>query len=168
MSSVVTTDTLGSGEFGQRIGPANCSAKAQFQGGPLGIQNVRRGKLRLTQHPTLNYSVSSTTFAEVDTTNLAGEIDCSGRPLRIEICGFVLRGTTVIQLSVTLDGTEVTGSGNGMAASWSAAAADHICSFFEVTPTPGRHRLALVAKVDAGTGTIFAGANVFQLRAIED
>lgn len=119
-----------------------------------------------------NYSITATSFTEVDANNLAGRMVCSGRPIRISIWANVAKGatSTVINLSATMDGAEVTNTSNGMALVFDTASAYTVSGWhYIMAPNPGERRFALVAKVNAGTSTIFGdGGNRICLSVEEE
>jgi hypothetical protein len=124
-----------------------------------------RGNRLLIQYvpPTgTNYSVTGTSFTEVDATNLSGHLLCTGRPIRIDLWANVAKGggSTVLQLSVTMDGVEVTNTSNGMALVFDTGTAYTVSGWHVIlTPQPGERLFSVVAKVNAGTSTIFGDGN---------
>jgi hypothetical protein len=120
-----------------------------------------------------NYSVTSAApaWAEIDSTRLAGAMVCSGRPVRIDISAGATKGTTQsIQISVAMDGTEVTGVSDGMM--WIDATGDQFLTGWHVmTPTPGVHRFAMVADVVVAGGSgalLYAGStDIVQMSVTE-
>lgn len=129
------------------------------------VRAIRRGLLVIQYVPDAgtNYSVTGTGFTELDAGNLAGRVALTGRPIRIDLWGNVNKGagSTVLQLSVTMDGAEVTNTSNGMALVFDTGTAYSVAGWHWVLrPQPGERRFAVVAKVNAGTSTIFGdGAN---------
>lgn len=126
--------------------------------GSIPVRAIKRGMLVVQYVPPTgtNYSITDTSFVEVDASNLAGRMTCTGRPIRIDLTATVAKGTTTIALSVTIDGVEVTNTSNGMAIVFDTATATPVASWhYLMRPQPGERRFAVVAKVNAGTGTIF-------------
>jgi hypothetical protein len=155
-------------EFGKLITPGRIGDLSQGTNGGIDANRINRGLLGPLHGGTSNYSITATTFAEVDSVNLAGTLYCTGRPVLVLVSVTVVgRGTNQINLSVTMDGTEITGKSNGMTIS--LLVAQGISALALLTPSVGMHRFALVASVDAGTGTVYsdAAANTVTLAALE-
>lgn len=140
----------------------------------MDTRGVRGNRLTVQYIPAsgTNYSVTATGFTEVDSINLAGRMVCTGRPIRIDLWANVAKGatSTVLQLSVTMDGAEVTNTSNGMALVFDTGTAYTVSGWHVIErPQPGERRFAVVAKVNAGTSTIFGdGANRIAMTVKED
>lgn len=151
-------DLLRGSEPATLLAPGTIGTQTAGQGAGLPMDRIRRGLLGpLRGRTTGNYSITSTSFTDLDALNLAGVLVCSGRPVRIDLSLGANRGTsTGVIFSAALDGVEVTSRYNGMA--WNYNTTDEwLSGFFVTTPRPGPRRFSLVAKTDTGTGgTVYA------------
>lgn len=131
---------------------------------------VRTEHTRVYYSPTSagNYTISATSATEVDATNLAGLINCSGADVlvKVRIRGVTVAATGGLFIGVTWEGTAVESGGQ-----WSSDSnANQGVSFFTVitSPRPGQRRFALCAHRATANGTIYSGAgNSIELLATE-
>lgn len=169
---VVTYDALNEILAGPSIAdllpPGTIGDQTDAHGAGVPISAIRRGMLGPLMGRSSNYSVTATSFAELDSANLAGVMVCTGRPVLILIAAGV-QPASALWISVAMDGTEVTGRG-GMAYSiQSAVAGLWLSPWAIVTPRPGPRRFAMVARVNTGTGSIFSdtSGNLVQMTVLE-
>ena len=121
------------------------------------IGTIDRAGFSIVYTAGSNYSITATSFAEVDAANLAGTLVASGAPIRVDFSAIVSKGTSNIRLSVSVNGVEPTGATFGLGM---ATVTGSLSGFYVIDkPTPGQVRIALMAAVDAGTGSISAGAD---------
>ena len=132
------------------------------------IATVDRMAVNLAYVGTADYSITWTSFADVDSANLRLVLPaCSGRPIRVRFGASMAKGTTHVRLSLAYDGTEVTGN-IGLAQARSTVAETHCSIPWTIeAPTPGDHVLTLQALVDAGTGTVYSNAVPITIEAEE-
>lgn len=123
-----------------------------------------------------NYTTSSLSSVEIDSTNLKPRIECSGVPLRITIrgragttAGFILIGFFV-DGAVTPEFGATSGGENAMGMAAAPAAADGVFFMtYDLLPTVGSHLIAPTWRVStAGTGTIIASATAPVSLTIEE
>lgn len=139
------------GNLAQWLPAGRAAVDAQSAGG-LGIQNVNRGFLNLVGGSS-DYVISGA--GEVDGTNLAGSVMCTGRPvLVLATFTFTLNaGTTIFVVDFLMDGVSLTGTPNGVAY-WATAGSATMPAFYVATPQAGPHRFSLWANTGGGTTTI--------------
>ena len=133
---------------------------------------VRREYTRVFYDPTspADYTISATSIAEVDGTNLAGTIQSSGRPLLLTatVRAVEAGATGTLVLGFMFDGTFPAGLANG---SFATEMTDFQgASFTTLIPSPrvGTRRFALGAVRATANGTIYCGGgNSIELIAME-
>lgn len=119
-----------------------------------------------------SYTTTSTSFVDVDATNLALAVTTGAHRVRVTLCGTaVLSAAGLIFFDLLVDGTSVS-SAEGIALVEPATNQNHNVSFTYITNalTAASHTIKLQWKVSTGTGTLFAGdggANVLQM-AVEE
>lgn len=120
----------------------------------LAIENVERAWHYGTRTGVTNYSsLSSTTWTDLDSTNLAWTVTTSGkRPLEFRITGWLGVGAGLLMgVSVAWDGVEVTGFPYGMAGVYQPASVMCVSGFGVLpAPSPGSHRMSVVYRVSGG------------------
>lgn len=130
------------------------------QGG-IDIDRVNRSMLGpLYGRTTGGYTFTLAAWTEVDPVLLAGKMVCTGRPVRVDISSGLNKGAaTAIIVSVTMDGTEISGKADGLM--WNYTANDLFVTGWRVlTPPAGIHRFALVAFMSGvGTGSMYSDAS---------
>ena len=147
---------------------------AQRQGGGIGIENIRWGLLNLTTSGrTSEYTLTNTTFAELDVVLLRGTLVVTGRRrLKVTLSGTVGNDTAngFTFLGVFLDGVLLNNRHIGFIST--VAGAPGWISMATLTDVEeGTRVLSVVAWVSGGTGTVYAnnvsGQNVVELIAEE-
>lgn len=115
-----------------------------------------RGARRAMSRASSDITVSSSSYAELDATNLKCRLECSGVPLLVQFLGVGQGGTSSnIGVGVNVDGTLTPTATNGAMLS-GASANDNISFMLPITPAAGSHLFAAVAKrIGANNGTIF-------------
>lgn len=125
----------------------------------------------LVQHTEgSNYTISATTFTEVDATALSGFITCQGGPiiLSANLPAVQAGATGSIAVSFSWRGEEVTGVNNGLAITVSTSYVPMSPWWYIHDPGVGSGRFALLAMRATANGTIYADAgNSIQLLARE-
>lgn len=112
-----------------------------------------------------DYSISSTTFAELDATNLKKRIECSGRPLKVRFAADQYLGSAANQAGIfrpTVDGASAVGQTEGYTTSGGSAASGYgaISAEWTIVPSAGSHLIAIQAKTNiAGTTTVQRGTD---------
>lgn len=147
--------------FGKLIPKGRAGDLSQGATGGIDIDRINRATLGpLKGQTTGNYTVSGTTFTDLDSQRLSGTMACTGRPVRIDISlGANIGSSTGVIFSAAMDGTEVTGVYDGMA--WTYTGGDEwLAGWAVITPPAGLHRFSLVAKCNtaASSSTVYAGA----------
>jgi len=140
--------------------------------GSIPHRGVNTARSRIYYSPTAvgNYTISATSMAEVDGTNLAGTITCSGAPVllmaSVRAAGAGATGT--IALGFTFDGAAPDGQDSG---AWATDYTGFVgASFFVEIPTPraGTRRYALTAMRATANGIVYSGGgNSIELLAME-
>lgn len=134
------------------------------------VSSVIRNSTHITHTEGSNYTISATTFTEVDSTALAGTLVCQGGPIIISanIPAAEAGTTALLALSFTWRGEEVSGVANGLAVTESTSYVPMAPWIYIADPGVGSGRFALVALRATANGTIFADAsNMIQLLARE-
>jgi len=114
-----------------------------------------------TLNEASNYTTTSTSFVDVDATNLALTIETTGGDLEVRFSGPITNSSSATtSLDVDLDGTRVAGDDGITGGRPGGSAPGFPFSFVYVITDvePGSHTLKLMWKVAAGTGTLYAGA----------
>lgn len=105
-----------------------------------------------------NYTTTSTTFVDVDSTNLSITLTCSGKPVLLIFAGSGGNnsGGNLTVFDFTVDGTRLGGSNSGAWYEQQKVTDYGSPLFFAVpyTPTAGEHTFRVQWRVSAGTGTI--------------
>lgn len=158
-----------SGQASQVFGPANANAEAQGSADGIGIQNVRRGLLRVALTGLGgNVTVSSTTFASLSTV-LSGDMVLSGRPLRVAVAGVAAAGSGgALAIDVLLRGASITGVSNGIAYTGSTNDLGFHGEEVVMAPGPGRATLEVVARRATADGTIYTTGTANRLVLIAE
>lgn len=149
---------LRSSRLGALVGKANAAPMAHLQGGPLGIDSVRRAvaAARLSETGT-DVTVSATAFEPLDQP-LRAEVLLTGRPVTVEVAGVFQAGVSgTLVLDVQIGGTSVSGVGNGIA--WTQSNAPTLFHGVErvMAPRAGRTVVEVVAKRATANGTVYCG-----------
>jgi hypothetical protein len=107
---------------------------------------------------TANYTTTSTTFVDVDSTNLALTITTGARRVSIGVVASVSNsGTNNVFLDLLVDGTSESG-GVGVVLSKSASLNDPISlTWLSAVLTAASHTFKLQWKTAAGTATLYGG-----------
>lgn len=160
-------DLLSGSELPSLLMPGSIGPQTAMQGSGIPIDRVRRGLLGPLLGGASNYTVSATSFAELDSALLAGVMVCTGRPVLLMVSAGVLP-TNVCWLSVSMDGTEVTTRG-GMVYTQLATTGLYISGWAMVVPRPGPRRFAMIGRVNAGSATVYSdfSGNLTQMVAVE-
>lgn len=149
-------------DFGKRLVKGRIGNLAGTSGG-IDIDRVNRGMLGpLFGSKTVgSYPITATSWAEVDSFNLAGTMVCSGRPVMILMALDAAIGSAGnIEVSVAMDGVEVTGTVDGLGLIDTASAGDfNLVNWYVKPVSAGQHRFALVAKVNTGSGSIWSSTD---------
>jgi len=105
-----------------------------------------------------DWTTTSTSFVDVDATDLSTTFDCSGAgDLYVFFIGTVSGGTR-IYFDVALDGTRQ-GLDDGIFGMETSANGRPASFFYKIpTPSAGSHTVKLQWKIASGTGTLYAGA----------
>lgn len=138
----------------------------------IGIESIERMRFFRAFTGTANYSVTSTTLVYLDRANLEWEVVVSGkRPVTLAL-GVTMNapaGGVFIFASLFWDGVDVSNVVNAMVLSDSATPSVIWSEAQVLKPTPGTHRIAVVARVNGGTGQVLADSqNRVVVRAMED
>jgi hypothetical protein len=152
-------DLLRGSEPASLLAPGTIGAQTAGQGSGIPMGALRRGLLG-PLYGNANYTVPSTTYAELDSKNLAGILVCSGRPVRVDFSAGMNMGTSNgLIVSASMDGVEVTQKYDGLG--WVYTAGDFFITGWRIlTPRPGPRRFALIAKLNAaGSGTVYGGTD---------
>lgn len=134
------------------------------------IDAVRRKSTHITHTEGSNYTISATTFTEVDSAALSGTLECQGGPIIISanIPAAEAGAAALLAVSFTWRGEEVSGVANGLALTESTSYVPMAPWIYIADPGVGTGRFALVALRATANGTIFADANnMIQLLARE-
>jgi hypothetical protein len=119
-----------------------------------------RGAHRRILRNAANYTITNTTQAAIDATNLSPRIECSGAPLHVELVAIQSHTSadTRIRYSARLDA--VAPDANDIAVGTPSGIGDHTLANpkWRSAPAAGSHIVAPYARVDGGTGTIYAVA----------
>lgn len=159
------------GQLAKLIGPANAAADAQGTASGLGIENIRRGVLSVSL-TGLGSAITVTHSAGfgVLSTPLSGEMQLTGRPLRIDVAGIGLAGTSgEVRLSVRMRGELLDDTGLP-GAYWNSSSAIGPLVGWILVPAPmrGRATIEVVAAATTADGTIYVnGGNRLDLLAVE-
>lgn len=118
--------------------------------------NTARSRVYYSPPASANYTISATSMAEVDGTNLAGTITCSGAPvlLMANIQAAQAGGGGALVIGFMFDGAP------HEFGSWKSNSTSYLgASFFSqvTTPRPGKRRFALAAMRVTADGTIYCG-----------
>lgn len=150
-------DFVASGALGQAIGPALASAQAQALGGPLGIENVRRGLLvvRSTGRAS-NNSVLVGANAPLTHPVRGSLVLCGRRPLAILLVGTGAAGASgSIHVAVTFRGTTVP-----IEIVFTSGSVTPFTGFWVIdTPAGGEAAIEVVARAGTADGLIFCTSN---------
>lgn len=120
-----------------------------------------------------NYTTTSTSFVDVDATNLACTITTNGGPVLVIFTGTITNATVlkVVNLDIDVDGTRESGVSEGLLAVQEPVADYLMNGCFSTLVTgldAGSHTFKLQWSVDGGTGKLWnTSAYVAQLIAIE-
>jgi hypothetical protein len=112
-----------------------------------------------------DYTTTSTTYVDVDSTNLKPRIECSGVPLRITFYGGMNHSASDAQYGVVF-GVDGTSYLNDATNPWTtrttgATQSNLVVRQWDYVPTPGSHQFSLMWKaVTAGTVTMLARATM--------
>jgi len=114
---------------------------------PTGVRNVNQAS---------DYATTSTTFVDVDTTNLSFSINTAGGDVLIVFFGRVNSSTGNVYFDVSVDGVRI-GGDDGLT---SGPSGHHPIALMALKQglSPGTHTFKLQWRVSAGTGTLYAGA----------
>jgi hypothetical protein len=109
-----------------------------------------------------NYTTTSTTFVDIDATNLSLDVNINSDEIMIGFAGSIRNSNASVKshLDIKLDGVSIVGD-DGMLISQLTNANDIIPFTINWTQTglvPGTHTFTLQWKVSAGTATMWAGA----------
>jgi hypothetical protein len=104
-----------------------------------------------------DYTTTSTSFVNVDNTNLALTINTSGGDVLIGFFGYISNGGGTIYLDVELDGVRIAGD-DGLLRGAAAATQHYAFVLLKSGVSVGTHTFKLQWKVNSGTATLFAGA----------
>jgi hypothetical protein len=126
--------------------------------------HIRDNLLALKAPPTssyvlnqgADYTTTSTSFVDLDATNLALTITTTGGDVLIGFYGYVYNATGSTFFDVLLDGVRVAGD-DGLLRT-STAAFPFSCAYLKVSLAAGSHTFKLQWKVNTGTTTLYAGA----------
>lgn len=115
-----------------------------------------------------NNSIVATNFAVLPQKPLHLAVNSNGGTwLMFAVLPMVIGGTTWTRCSFFIDGVEVTGKLNGLSYTLATSPLG-VLLFWSQTLAPGSHTIDVVAKVDAGTGVVYADVNTqINLWAIE-
>ena len=114
---------------------------------PTALYNVNQGS---------DYTTTSTSFADVDATNLALTITTAGGDVLIGFMGYA-GGTARVYFDVLIDGVRMAGD-DGFLASVNAANTPVTLVALKQGLAPGNHTFKLQWKVNSGSATLYAGA----------
>lgn len=155
-------------EAARLVGAQPAEADAQSTGGGLGIQNIRRGLLFESASAgntalTVGSSWLSLTYP------VTGEIYLSGRPLLLLLKVLVEgAGGGYGHASVTLRGTEVTGSANGMTYQGPSLIGSQVGLWVVESPLAGLAKLEVVGRAGGAGATLYqTAADPIHLIAVE-
>lgn len=119
-----------------------------------------------------NYSTTSTSFTDIDATNLSLSLDTGTHRVAVSLTACAnLSSAGLLFLDLLVDGTSVSGS-KGIVCVEPAAGQNHNVGFtwYSDTMTADTHTFKLQWKVSTGTATLFAGnggVNILQFAARE-
>lgn len=112
-----------------------------------------------------NYTTTSSSFVDVDSTNLSLTIETAGGDVLIAFHGTVTRSASggIVRFDVDVDGTRVA-SDDGIIAAEPVTGAGMPVSFVRYVTglSPGSHTFKLQWKINTGTATLYAGAGTSQ------
>lgn len=137
---------------------------------PHNATATARSRVYYSPTAAANYTISATSMTEVDATNLAGKIACSGAPvlLMASIRGVEAGAAAELALGFTFDGAAPAGQASG---AWATESTSFLGASFFVqipTPRPGTRRFALAAMRVTANGLIYCGGgNSIELIAME-
>jgi hypothetical protein len=103
-----------------------------------------------------DYATTSTTFVDIDVTNLSLTITTAGGDVLIAFMAYT-GGTSRLYFDVSIDGTRV-GGDDGFVSAVAAANTPVTLVVLKQGLAPGSHTFRVQWKVNSGTGTMYAGA----------
>lgn len=119
---------------------------------------------RLTQKAGGDYSITSTSEAAIDATNLQMRVECTGVPLRVKFGPARIAHNTAGQFFVftpRVDGaipTEIDSTAGGHTVQVpSTGVGASSAPFWDLVLAAGSHLITMYARTTAGTGTVFRG-----------
>lgn len=109
-----------------------------------------------------DYTTTSTTFVDIDATDLSATITTGGGKVALFFTGVVYQSATTarVYLDITVDGTRL-GLDDGLTVTRVSSMPSHAgvsLSVLTGTLSAGSHTFKLQWKVDGGTGGMYAGA----------
>lgn len=114
-----------------------------------------------------NYTISSTSFGDIDATNMKPQLTFTGNPVLVELwVGRVQITTGPLLVTVTVDGSDIGGTGaSGLA--YMATSNNPLSFRWVITGLQsGLHTVAVQGRVGAGSATLTA-VNGIQYRVME-
>ena len=107
-----------------------------------------------------DYTVTSTSFVNVDGTKLALTITTAGGDVLVGFCGSILQSAATVFFDVEVDGSRTAGDDGLCAVTPFSASARALATCFKLIQglAPGLHTFKLQWRVNSGTGTLLAGA----------
>jgi hypothetical protein len=117
-----------------------------------------------------DYSVSSTSYAVLDATNLQARLECSGVPMRITFrAGLGVASTSLLIVQPRMDAAVLPGHGTeGQTAFYPSGGAGPSPTQFDFTPAAGSHLFTIYTRVTSGTTTIDRGTDYSVQLTIEE
>jgi hypothetical protein len=114
-----------------------------------------RGAYSLIERTTGTYTQASTTIANIDATNLAPRIECSGVPIRVRLRGVLTNSVdqSSVLMGVNLDGIVQVGQSYPQAAAAGGSIGPVLIDYIFPAPNVGSHVFYPVWAVASGGGT---------------
>lgn len=113
-----------------------------------------------TANEAANWTTTSTSFVDVDTTDLSLAITTTGGDVMIGWCGNVSGANINIHFDVTMDGTRIATDDGIVGVFATTTVLNAAVSFVRLVTNvaAGSHTYKLQWKVNSGTGTLYGGA----------
>lgn len=130
------------------------------------LLNPNRAAVELTDHAT--YTTTSTSFVDVDATNLTLTLETYGGPVLITVLGVLSSSSTnAVFFDVAIDGERISGASAGISRQYADVARPANFTL-PVVLAAGTHTLTLQWRVSSGTGYLMAGSGaVLHFSAME-